>query len=75
MRKGFYMKLAAQNLSKNSKFYIPYLIASSMTAAMFYIMNFLENNPASLSHPTQKYILGFGRIIIEIGRASCRERV
>jgi putative ABC transport system permease protein len=60
------MKLAAQNLSKNSKFYIPYLIASSMTAAMFYIMNFLENNPAILSHPNQKYILGLGRIIIGI---------
>lgn len=66
MRKGFYMRFAAQNLQKNSKFYIPYLIASSLTASMFYIMCFLENNPGLEKHSAQKWMLHFGAIIIGI---------
>lgn len=44
MRKGFYTKLAASNIKKNSRTYIPYIITCIITAAMFYIINSLSNN-------------------------------
>lgn len=44
MRKGFYTKLAANNIKKNSRTYIPYIITCIITAAMFYIINSLSNN-------------------------------
>lgn len=44
MRNGFYTKLAASNIKKNARTYIPYLITCIITAAMFYIINSLSNN-------------------------------
>lgn len=38
MNKLFYPKLAAQNIKKNSKIYVPYIITSAISAAMFYII-------------------------------------
>lgn len=67
MGKNFYMKLGAQNLRLNSKFYIPYLVASSFTAAMFYIMSFLANNRGVATiHSTCTMMLQFGTVIIGI---------
>ncbi|WOC31703.1 MULTISPECIES: ABC transporter permease [Caproicibacterium] len=66
MGKTFYAKLAAQNLKKNSKFYIPYFTASSITAAMFYIISFLTHNPALEDHQTQTVFLQMGTYIIGI---------
>lgn len=66
MGKTFYIKLAAQNLKKNSKFYIPYFIASSITAAMFYIVSFLTHNPAAQTHVNQTVFLRLGTYIIGI---------
>jgi len=40
-----YFKLAASNIRKNGKTYIPYLIMSITTIMMFYIMVFLVYNP------------------------------
>ncbi|HPD88869.1 MAG TPA: ABC transporter permease [Oscillospiraceae bacterium] len=45
MRKfGFYAKLAAQNMKKNGKYYLPYLLTCIGAAAMFYILFFLSEN-------------------------------
>lgn len=41
MRKLLYPRLAAQNLSKNGKFYFPYLLTIMGTSAAFYIMRAL----------------------------------
>lgn len=42
MRKsGFYPKLALTNILRNGQFYLPYFLACSGTAAMFYILCFL----------------------------------
>ncbi|MEE8675607.1 MAG: FtsX-like permease family protein [Oscillospiraceae bacterium] len=59
------MKLAAQNVKLNSKFYIPYLIASSITAAMFYIMGFLAFNPG-LKGNSINTVMAFGVWVIAI---------
>jgi putative ABC transport system permease protein len=40
-----YFKLAATNIKKNAKMYIPYIITSIVTIMMFYIMIFLAYNP------------------------------
>lgn len=38
MRKGFYLKLAAMNLKKNSRTYGPYILTCLCTMAVFYIV-------------------------------------
>ena len=45
MRNCMYFKLAAINIKKNAKMYIPYIITSIITIMMFYIMIFLTHNP------------------------------
>ena len=49
MRNGFYAKLAAGNIKKNGKTYIPYILTCIVTVAMFYIVKSLSLNPG-LSH-------------------------
>ena len=45
MRKsGFYPRLALVNLARNGRFYGPYLLSCSVTAAMYYILQFLGHN-------------------------------
>ena len=38
MSKSFYFKLAAENIKKNSKTYIPFILKCIITIAMFYII-------------------------------------
>lgn len=45
MTKGFYLKLAASNIKKNYKTYVPYILTCIITVAMFYIMKSLSLNP------------------------------
>lgn len=45
MSRGFYLKLAASNIRKNNKTYVPYILTCIMTVAMFYIMKSLSLNP------------------------------
>lgn len=45
MGKRYYARLAADNIRKNSKIYIPYIITGIMTAAMLYIIKSLSLNP------------------------------
>lgn len=42
---GFYGKIAAGNIKKNNKTYIPYILTCILTVAMFYIMKSLSLNP------------------------------
>ncbi len=42
----FYPKLAASNLKKNSKTYVPYLISGIFCAAVYYILRSLALNPS-----------------------------
>lgn len=45
MKRGFYRKLAAGNIRKNSKTYLPYIVTCIVTVAIFYIMRSLTRNP------------------------------
>lgn len=45
MNKSFFPKLAASNIRKNGKTYIPYILTCIMTVAMFYIVKSLSLNP------------------------------
>ncbi|MCM1055673.1 MAG: ABC transporter permease [Bacteroides sp.] len=45
MSKGFYFKLAADNIKKNAKTYVPFMITCIVTIAMFYIVTSLSKNP------------------------------
>lgn len=44
MRRGFYLKMAADNIKKNGRIYLPFLIASISTVAVIYIMYALTQN-------------------------------
>ena len=45
MNKGFFAKLAASNIRKNGKMYLPYMITCVITVAVFYILKSLSVNP------------------------------
>lgn len=45
MSNKLYLRLAAENIKKNGKTYIPYIITCVLTVAMFYIINSLSLNP------------------------------
>ena len=45
MNKRFFPKLAAGNIRKNSKTYLPYILTCVITVAVFYIVKSLSLNP------------------------------
>ncbi len=71
MNRFFYQKLAINNMKKNSKTYIPYLLTCIGTIMMFYNMCFLsvakDLGSADVSDSgTVRYILFLGAIVIGI---------
>ena len=44
MRSGLYMRLAADNIRRSARTYIPYLITCIVTAAMLYMIGSLSLN-------------------------------
>lgn len=64
MNHHFFIKLAARNIKKNRTSYLPYLLISMFTAAMFYINLSLSLNPGleqMLGADTLSYIMRLGR--------------
>lgn len=45
MTKGFFLRLAADNIKKNKKTYIPYILTCILTISMYYIVKSLSLNP------------------------------
>ncbi len=45
MGNRYYARLAADNIKKNAKVYVPYIITCVLMAAMIYIISSLANNP------------------------------
>ncbi len=72
MNKLFYAKLAAQNLKKNSRSFLPYLLSCVITITMYYVFVSLTFNPA-IKTMRGGYVLqeifNFGSIVI--GLFSC----
>lgn len=69
MAKGFFLKLAATNMKKNQKTYIPYLLTCVMTVAMFYIIKSLSLNPGlekMFGGDNMSYFMFLGSYIVGI---------
>lgn len=45
MNHNFFLKLAAGNMKRNGRTYIPYMLSCSMTVAVYYIVKSLSMNP------------------------------
>lgn len=66
MNNRFFIKLSANNIRKNGKSYIPYILISIFTVAMFYIIKSLSLNPGldkMLGADTLNYIMRIGSVI------------
>ncbi|MCA9767153.1 MAG: FtsX-like permease family protein, partial [Carnobacterium sp.] len=65
MNINFFAKLAARNIRSNKQIYLPYVLSSTMTVAMFFLMASLSTNEfvreRSSTLPT---LFGFGTVII-----------
>lgn len=67
MRKLFYPSLAASNLKKNAKYYVPYLITCICSVAMYYIINALSTNEGlqnMMGGDIMQMILSFGSGVV-----------
>ncbi len=67
MNKSFYPKLAADNIQKNGKTYIPYMLTCMITVAMFYIIRSLSLNEGigqMLGGDTIRYSLELGSWVV-----------
>lgn len=66
---GFYSRMARQGIYKNARYYIPYFLSCIGSAAMFYIMLYLNGNSAVSAMrgaPFVGVMLAFGAGIIAI---------
>ena len=66
---GFYSRMARQGIYKNARCYIPYFLSCAGSAAMFYIMLYLNGNSALSGMNGGVYvgvILALGAAIIAI---------
>ena len=69
MSRAFYLNLAVDNLKKNARTIIPYILTSILTTMMLYMVVSLANNPhlnEIVGGTSIKQLLGFGIVIIEI---------
>ena len=64
MKLFFYPRLALRNIRKNAKIYIPYLLTSTFTVAMLYIIHSLSVNGGYESLKLGKRILP---VIMDLG--------
>lgn len=69
MSESIYRKLAFENIRKNSRIYIPYIITCILTMAMYYIMKSLSLNEGIkeiIGAETVAFTLELGSHVIEI---------
>ena len=69
MNKFLYMRLAAVSMRKNAKIYLPYILTSIFTVAMFYIMLYLTMNEGLGKMPgasVLQSVMSLGSIVIGI---------
>ncbi len=70
MDKKLYPRLAAENIKKNGRTYIPYIITCILTIAMFYMIGSLANNPTLISMKVgaggMAIILALGTVVVGI---------
>lgn len=70
MNNRLYPRLAAENIKKNGKTYVPYIITCVLTVAMFYIITSLSTNPGlntmKVGGTVMPVVLSFGSVVVGI---------
>ena len=69
MTKGFFPKLAAGNIRKNGRTYVPYIVSCIITVAMYYIICSLSVNPGlnnMIGAEPMTYMLNLGTWVVAI---------
>lgn len=66
MRKGLFRTMAWTNICNNRRFYVPFLLTIILTAAMFYNMCSVSQNPAFTGKEAIAMVLAFGVYVIGI---------
>lgn len=69
MSNGFYLKMAADNIKKNGKVYLPFLISCIFTVMMSYIMRALSLNSGLSEIPggrNMQTILSMGYVVVSL---------
>lgn len=69
MKRGFYIRLAAEGISKNRKFYFPYILTCICMVMMFYIVAYLSMSAdfsTVFGGDMLQSMLGFGVFVIAI---------
>ena len=69
MSKAFYVKMAWQNLVKNKKVYIPFLLTSVFATMMLYMIVGLASNKGLKALPggqDMQMMLGLGVFVVEM---------
>lgn len=69
MNRGFYIRLAVQNMKKNKRTCLPYLFTCVCSVMMYYLMSFLTLNPGMEQMPRSqniRSIMGMGTGVIAI---------
>lgn len=63
MTMRFFMRLAANNIKKNYKTYVPYIFTCILTVSMYYLMTSLAGNPGVIEMAGGSYM----EVILEMG--------
>lgn len=63
---AFYFKMAWTNITKNAKFYVPYILTSFITITMFYSLQSFCNNSNLPRSASFRELMGFGLPIVYI---------
>lgn len=69
MKTSFYMRLAVNNIRKNSGTYFPYMLTCIMTVMVFYLVKSLSLNPGltkMVGEDTVAYMMELGARVIEL---------
>lgn len=69
MSKAFYLKMAWENLRKNKKIYVPFILTSIFTTMMLYMIIALANNSGMqnmLGGSNMVMMLNFGIVVVEL---------
>ena len=64
-KRGFYPRLAARSLRLNGKFYLPYILSGTISAAMLYDVLFLGMN-TGIARGSVSALLGFGALVVAL---------
>lgn len=71
MSKTFYFRLAFDNLKKNAKMYIPFVLSCILTIMMYYMVSSLSMNPNMMNMiggDVMQQILSLGIYVITVLR-------